>query len=86
MTDDKDRQLSEIRSDIEATRQRLAETLDAIEDRLDVPKRMRELLEETRDRLDALRQERPEIVYGVLAGAAALIASVTALIVRAARR
>ena len=86
MTDDKDRQLSEIRSDIEATRQRLAETLDAIEDRLDVPKRAKELLEQTRDRLDSLRQERPEVVYGALAAAAGLIAGVTALIVRASRR
>ena len=86
MTDDKDRALSDIRSDIEETRKRLSETLDAIEDRLDVPKRLRELLEETRDRVDSLRQERPEVVYGVLAGAATLVAAVTALIVRSARR
>jgi BMFP domain-containing protein YqiC len=86
MTDDKERALSEIRSDIEATRQRLAETLDAIEDRLDVPKRLRAALQEALDRLDVLRQERPEVVYGVLAGIAGLIAGVTALIIRAARR
>jgi BMFP domain-containing protein YqiC len=86
MTDDKERALSEIRSDIEATRQRLAETLDAIEDRLDVPKRVRALLQDALDRLDALRQERPEVVYGVLAGVAGLIAGVTALIIRGARR
>jgi len=86
MTDDKERQLSEIRSDIEATRQRLAETLDAIEDRLDVPKRVRAALQDAMDRVDALRQERPEVVYGVLAGAAALLASVTALIIRGATR
>lgn len=86
MTDDKERALSEIRSDIEATRQRLAETLDAIEDRLDVPKRIRTALQDAMDRLDALRQERPEVVYGVLAGIAALLASVTALIIRAATR
>lgn len=86
MTDDKERQLSEIRSDIEATRQRLSETLDAIEDRLDVPKRVRSALEDARDRLDALRQERPEVVYGVLAGVAGLIAGVTALVVRTARK
>jgi BMFP domain-containing protein YqiC len=86
MTDDKERALSEIRSDIEATRQRLAETLDAIEDRLDVPKRVRALVQDAMDRLDTLRQERPEVVYGVLAGIAALLASVTALIIRAARK
>ena len=86
MTDDNDRALSDIRSDIEETRKRLADTLDAIEDRLDVPKRLRELLIETRDRVDALRQERPEVVYGVLASAAALVAATTALIIRAATR
>ena len=86
MTDDKERQLSEIRSDIEATRQRLAETLDAIEDRLDVPKRVRAAVQDAIDRLDAIRQERPEIVYAALAGAAGVLAGVTALIIRAARR
>jgi ElaB/YqjD/DUF883 family membrane-anchored ribosome-binding protein len=86
MTDDKERQLSEIRSDIEATRQRLAETLDAIEDRLDVPKRVRAAVQDALDALDSLRQERPEVVYGVLAGIAGLIAGVTALLVRAAVR
>lgn len=86
MTDDKERALSEIRSDIEATRQKLAETLDAIEDRLDVPKRVRAMVQDAMDRLDALRQERPAVVYGVLAGMAGLVAGVTALILRAARR
>jgi uncharacterized protein (UPF0147 family) len=86
MTDDKERALSEIRSDIEATRQRLAETLDAIEDRLDVPKRVRAAVQDAMERLDALRQERPEVVYGVLAGIATLLAGATALIIRAARR
>ena len=86
MTDDKDRALSDIRSEIEETRQRLSETLDEIEGRLDVPKRLKALLADSRDRLDTLRQERPEVVYGVLAGAAAVLAGVTALIVRGARR
>ena len=86
MTDDKERQLSEIRSDIEATRQRLAETLDAIEERLDVPKRVRAAVQDAMDSLDRVRQERPEVIYGVLAGIAGLLAGVTALIIRAARR
>jgi ElaB/YqjD/DUF883 family membrane-anchored ribosome-binding protein len=86
MTDDKERQLSEIRSDIEATRQKLAETLDAIEDRLDVPKRVREAVRDAIDRLDAIRQERPEVVYAAIAGALGLVAGVTALIVRSAVR
>lgn len=86
MTDDKDRALSDIRSEIEETRQRLSETLDEIEGRLDVPKRLRALLIAARERLDALRQERPEVVYGVLAGAGVVLAAASVLIVRAARR
>ncbi|MGN6446498.1 DUF3618 domain-containing protein [Amnibacterium sp.] len=86
MTDDKERQLSEIRSDIEATRQRLAETLDAIEDRLDVPKRVREAVRDAIERLDAIRQDHPEYVYAAIASALGLVAGVTALIVRSAAR
>lgn len=86
MTDDKERQLSEIRSDIEATRQRLAETLDAIEDRLDVPKRVRAAVRDAIDRLDAIRQERPEIVYAAIASALGLVAGITALTIRSATR
>jgi Protein of unknown function (DUF3618) len=48
--DDKQRALQDIRSDIESTRARLAETLDAIEERLDVRKRAVEVWEESRDR------------------------------------
>ena len=84
--DDKDRALSEIRSDIEVTRQKLAETLDAIEDRLDVPKRMRRLIGDGRDRFDEMRQENPTLVYGVLGGAAALVVATGVLVARGARR
>jgi uncharacterized protein (UPF0147 family) len=86
MTDDKERQLSEIRSDIEATRQRLAETLDAIEERLDVPKRVRKAVADAMERLDTIRQERPEVVYAAIAAALGLVAGVTALIVRSATK
>jgi uncharacterized protein (UPF0147 family) len=86
MTDDKERQLSEIRSDIEATRQRLAETLDAIEERLDVPKRVRKAINDAIERLDTIRQERPEVVYAAIAGALGLVAGVTALIIRSATK
>jgi ElaB/YqjD/DUF883 family membrane-anchored ribosome-binding protein len=86
MTDDKERQLSEIRSDIEATRQRLAETLDAIEERLDVPKRVRKGINDAIERLDTIRQERPEVVYAAIAGALGLVAGVTALIIRSATK
>lgn len=100
MTDDsndKDRALSEIRSDIESTRERLSETLDAIEDRLDVPKRAKKALAEGRavaaqavsdgrTWFETQRRDNPAIVYGVLGGAGALVVGVGVLIARGARR
>lgn len=95
--DDKQRALADIRSDIESTRARLAETLDAIEERLDVGKRAMEAWEEARDRaldlagegrdrFDALRQQNPALVYGVLGGAAAIVLGAGVLLARGARR
>lgn len=100
MTDDgtdKDRALSEIRSDIESTRERLAATLDEIEERLDVRKRAKHIWDDYygrartvgadgRDRFDAMRQENPGLVYGVIGGAAAVLVAGGVLIVRGARR
>ena len=100
MTDDsndKDRALSEIRSDIESTRERLSQTLDAIEDRLDVPKRARKALSEgqavaaqavddARTWFETQRRENPAMVYGALGGAGALVIGVGVLIARGARR
>jgi hypothetical protein len=95
--DDKQRALADIRSDIESTRARLAETLDAIEERLDVRKRAIEMWEESRDRaldlvqqgrgrFDAVRQENPAVIYGVLGGVAVVVLGAGVLIARAARR
>ncbi|HEV7623709.1 MAG TPA: DUF3618 domain-containing protein [Amnibacterium sp.] len=83
---DKDRALSEIRSDIEVTRQRLAQTLDEIEERLDVPKRVKKAVAEGRERFDAMREDNPALVYGVLGGAAAVVVGLGALVIRGARR
>jgi hypothetical protein len=83
---DKDRALSEIRSDIEVTRQRLAQTLDEIEERLDVPKRLKKAVAEGRERFDTMREDNPALVYGVLGGAAAVVMGVGALVIRGARR
>ena len=81
---DKDRALSEIRSDIESTRERLAETLDAIEERLDVSKRFKgyvaegrdragTLYADGRDRFETLRQDNPVLLYSVLGGVGAAV-------------
>ena len=96
-SDDKDRALSEIRSDIESTRERLSQTLDAIEDRLDVPKRARkavaegqavagQALTDARDWFETQRRENPALVYGVLGGAGALVIGAGVLIARGGRR
>lgn len=85
-TDEKDRALKAIRSDIEATRARLAETLDAIEERVNVPKRVRRYVDEKRAQFDALREEQPLLVYGVASAAVAAVVGLTTLaVVRAAR-
>lgn len=83
---DKERALSEIRSDIESTRQRLAQTLDEIEERLDVPKRVTKMVKEYRAKFDTAREENPAAVYGAIGAAAAVVAGVGVLIVRGARR
>lgn len=95
--DDKDRALSEIRSDIESTRERLSQTLDAIEDRLDVPKRARKALAEGqavaaqavsdgRAWFETQRRENPAVVYGVLGGVGALVVGAGVLIARGGRK
>lgn len=95
--DDKQRALADLRSDIESTRERLAQTLDAIEERLDVRKRAIEVWEDGRDRaldlvndgrtrFEVLRQENPALVYGVLGGVAALVLGAGVLVARSARR
>jgi hypothetical protein len=94
---DKQRALQDIRTDIETTRERLAQTLDAIEERLDVRKRAVDvwqdgrdqaivLVRQGRDRFDALRQENPALVYSVLGGAAAVVLGAGVLVARGARR
>ncbi len=63
MTDDdtalshKERALGEIRSDIESTREKLAQTLDAIEDKLNVPKQVSKAASKARDDLRRPAQE-----------------------------
>jgi hypothetical protein len=94
---DKQRALQDIRSDIETTRERLAQTLDAIEERLDVRKRAVDVWSESRDqalvlvregrtRFDTLRQENPAVVYGALGGVAVVVLGAGVLVARSARR
>lgn len=67
----KERQLGELRSDIESTREKLAATLDAIEDKLNVPRQAQRLFDKGRDAVDTQLKENPVVVYAA-AGAVAL--------------
>ena len=66
----KERQLGEIRSDIESTREKLAQTLDAIEDKLNVPKQAQAALDRGRAALDRTLKENPVAVYAAAGGVA----------------
>jgi hypothetical protein len=66
----KERQLGEIRSDIESTREKLAATLDAIEDRLNVPKQAQAALGRGRELWDRTLRENPVAVYAAAGGVA----------------
>ncbi|WP_210480038.1 DUF3618 domain-containing protein [Naasia sp. SYSU D00948] len=67
----KERQLGELRSDIESTREKLAATLDAIEDKLNVPRQAQRLYDRGREVFDTTMKENPVVVYAT-AGAVAL--------------
>lgn len=69
----KERALGELRSDIESTREKLAQTLDAIEDRLNVPKQAKQYAVRAREAWDKLNKENPVVVYAT-AGAVVLAA------------
>ncbi|WP_158437852.1 DUF3618 domain-containing protein [Naasia lichenicola] len=90
MTDDdtalshKERALGEIRSDIESTREKLAQTLDAIEDKLNVPKQVSKAASKARDAFDDLRKNNPVVLYASAGAALAVIGGAVAL--RIARR
>ncbi len=67
----KERQLGELRSDIESTREKLAATLDAIEDKLNVPRQAQRLFDRGRETVETQLKENPVAVYAA-AGAVAL--------------
>lgn len=81
----KERELGEIRSDIEQTRARLAETLDQIEDKLDVGKRVKNAADDAIARFEKLRKENPVVLYASAAIVGLGVVG-TALIVRIVRR
>ncbi|ANF32278.1 hypothetical protein A0130_11880 [Leifsonia xyli] len=67
------------RSDVERARAQLAATVDAIEYKLNVPKR-------TAERIQRLRQENPVALAGIAAGAAVAVAGIVWGVVSLVRR
>lgn len=67
------------RSDVDRARAELAATLDAIEYKLNVPKR-------TAERIQRLRKENPAALAGIAAGAAVAVAGIVWGVVRLLRR
>ena len=73
-------------SDVEKARADLAATLEAIEDKLNLPKQARLAVDRARRRVQDLRTENPMALAAVAAGAAVLIGGAVWLIVRVARK
>ena len=67
------------RSDVDRARAELAATIDAIEYKLNVPKRSAE-------RIQRLRKENPAALAGIAAGAAVAVAGIVWGVVRLVRR
>jgi hypothetical protein len=59
----KERALGEIRSEIESTRDQLAQTLDAIEDKLNVPKQAQLVVDRAKAGFQRLQRDNPVVIY-----------------------
>lgn len=74
----KDRALTEIRTDIELTRERLAQTLDAIEEKLNVPKQAKQYIARGRELWDRLQKDNPTAIYAAAGTVVALVGGLVA--------
>lgn len=72
---------AQLRTDIERKRDELAQTLDAVEYKLDVPARGRELLDSTQRQLARAWDDNPLLVGGIAVGAAVAVAGAVAGII-----
>ena len=77
---------AQLRADIQRARDELAQTLDALEYKLDVPARGRELLDSTTRTLARKWDDNPLLVGGIVAGAIVAIAGAITGIVALGRR
>lgn len=74
----KERALGELRTDIEATREKLAATLDAIEDKLNVPKQAHRLLGRIQLGVERVRRDNPAVLYAAAGAVVAVAGGVVA--------
>jgi uncharacterized protein (UPF0147 family) len=73
---------AELAQHVASTRARLASTLDALEDKANVPKQLRKGATAQAVKLKKLRREQPLVFAAVVVGGAAVAAGILALVVK----
>ena len=76
----------ELVAHVASTRARLASTLDALEDKANVPKQLKKGATAQALRLRKLRREKPIVFAAVVAGGAIVAAGILALVVKSATK
>ena len=78
MSNEQQRNAGQLKRDIAATRRELAETLDALEYKLDVPARVAEWGDQRRSDLQRQWERNPGLLIGIAAGAIAAVGAIIA--------
>jgi hypothetical protein len=73
---------AELEQHVASTRARLASTLDALEDKANVPKQLRKGATAQAVKLKKLRRQQPLVFAAVVVGGAAVAAGILALVVK----
>lgn len=76
----------ELDTHVAAVRQRLAHTLDAIEDKGNLPKQFKRSADKRASQLRELRREKPAVFASVVIGGAAAAVGILALVVKNATK
>lgn len=76
----------ELRADVQTARAQLASTLDAIEDRLNVPKRVRRVTRDATENIKTMARDNPLALAGIAVGAAVVVGGAVWAIVAAITR
>ena len=76
----------ELAAHLEETRSRLASTLDALEDKVNVPKQLKKGANLQAARLRRLRKEKPAVFAAVVVGGVVVTVGIVALFVKSATK